>query len=339
MVYMERSKRILVVGAGAVGGIIAAILAREQNDIWLVAKHPELAERISNEGIDVSGYCGNFSMKVPAVADAADLSGKFDYVFMATKADALVKAAREILPFIHDQSRVVSMQNGICEEALASVVGRMRTIGCVVGWGGTMIAPGKVEMTSGGEFVIGNWDREQDEKLKEVAGILRPILPTESSHKIISHLYSKLIINSCISTLGAISGLFLGDMLTRQYIRNIFIEIIREAIAVADAMELEVKPYAGKLDYYRFLKPGMLASFKRHMTIRVIGFKYRKLKSSSLQSLERGKKTEIDFFNGYISSKGKEYGVNTPVNIKLTRMVREIENGIRAISVNSLKEI
>ena len=336
---MEESRRILVVGAGAVGGVTAAILAREQYDTCLVAKYRDLAEKISTEGIDVSGFCGNFCMIIPTVVQAAELTGKFDYVFLATKADAMVKSAREILPFIHEQSRVVSMQNGICEEALASVVGRIRTIGCVVGWGGTMIAPGVVEMTSDGEYVIGNWDREQDEKLEEVAEMLRQILPCKTSPEIISHLYSKLIINSCISTLGAISGLYLGDMLARRYIRNIFIEIIREAIAVADAMELRVKPYAGKLDYYQFLGSGLLASFKRHLTIRVIGYKYRKLKSSSLQSLERGKKTEIDFFNGYISSKGKEYGVNTPVNVKLTRMVQEIENGRRSISVNSLEEI
>jgi 2-dehydropantoate 2-reductase len=336
---MEESKRILVVGAGAIGGVTAAILAREQHNIYLVAKYPELAEKISTEGIEVSGYCGDFCMRVPAVARAAELSGKFDYVFMATKADSLVKVTREILPFIHEQSRVVSMQNGICEEALASVAGTMRTIGCVVGWGATMIAPGKIEMTSGGEFVVGNWNREKDEKLDEVAGILQHVLPTETSDKILSHLYSKLIINSCITTLGAISGLYLGEMLAKRYIRNIFIEIIREAMAVANAMELNVKPYAGKLDYYKFLRSGVMASFNRHLTIRVIGFKYRKLKSSSLQSLERGRKTEIDFFNGYISRKGKEYGVNTPVNSKLTRMVQEIENGMRPISVNSLEEI
>ena len=75
---MEGSKRIVVVGAGAVGGITAAILAREQYDIWLVAKYPEVAEKISIEGMDVSGYCGNFRKKVPAVAQAAELSGKFD---------------------------------------------------------------------------------------------------------------------------------------------------------------------------------------------------------------------------------------------------------------------
>ena len=336
---MEGSKRILVVGAGAVGGITAALLAREQHDVHLVAKHPELAERISSVGMEVSGHCGDFSVKMPAVARASALDGKFDIVFMATKADALLHVTREILPLLHEQSRVVSLQNGICEEALAAVAGSMRTIGCVVGWGATMLAPGKVEMTSGGTFVIGNWDRDKDEKLEEVAGILRHILPTSTTNDILSHLYSKLIINSCITTLGAISGLYLGQMLMKRHVRKIFIEIIREAIMVANAMGITVKPYAGKLDYYRFLRPGLMAPARRHVTIMVIGFKYRKLKSSSLQSLERGRKTEIDYFNGYISSKGKAYGVDTPVNRKLTRMVLEIENGMRPISVKSFQEI
>jgi 2-dehydropantoate 2-reductase len=336
---MEGSKRILVVGAGAVGGITAAILARESHDVCLVAKYPELAEKIRSHGLEISGHCGDFRMRVPAVARAAELDGKFDVVFMATKADALLNVTREILPCLHDQSRVVSMQNGICEEALAGVAGSLRTIGCVVGWGATLMAPGKVEMTSGGEFVIGNWDRDKDEKLEEVAEILQKIMPTSTTHDILSHLYSKLIINSCVTTLGAISGLYLGQMLLKRHIRNIFIDIVREAIMVADAMGITVKPYAGKLDYYKFLRPGLMASARRHLTIRAIGFKYRKLRSSSLQSLERGRKTEIDYFNGYISSKGKACGVNTPVNRKLTRMVLEIENGMRPISANSLQEI
>jgi len=336
---MEQSKRILVVGAGAIGSVVAAILTHENYDVQLVTKYPELAKMISKEGIEISGYRGDIRVSIPSVAQTSDLSGKYDYVFMTTKADSLIKAAREVMPFIHEQSRVVSMQNGICEEALVSVVGVIRTVGCVVGWGATMLAPGRVEMASGGEFVLGNWNRNKDEQLVEIAGILGHIQPTETTNEILSHLYSKLIISSCITTLGAISGLSLGEMLAKRYIRNVFIKVIREAMLVADAMELTVKPYAGRLNYYRFVKSGLLSDVRRHLTIRIIGFKYRKLKSSSLQSLERGKKTEIDYFNGYLSIKGKEHNIDTPVNNKLTRMVQEIENGIREISVNSLHEI
>ena len=129
-------------------------------------------------------------------------------------------------------------------------------------------------------------------------------------------------------------------MLARKNVRNLFIEVIREAIHVADAMKLKVAPAAGgKLDYYQFLSPGLLSSFKRHLTIRVIGLKYKKLKSSSLQSLERGRKTEVDNYNGYISTKGSELGVTTPVNDQLTRIVREIEKGERSICPDNFREI
>ncbi len=72
--------------------------------------------------------------------------------------------------------------------------------------------------------------------------------------------------------------------------------------------------------------------------IRLIGFKYRRLKSSTLQSLERGKPTEIDFLNGYIVAMGAHHGVPTPVTAALVRMVKEIEAGTRAIGYANLLE-
>ena len=89
----------------------------------------------------------------------------------------------------------------------------------------------------------------------------------------------------------------------------------------------------GKLNYYTFIEgTGFLKRFKRHAIIRLIGFKYRRLKSSMLQSLERGKKTEIDYMNGYICEQGKKSGIPTPVNDTIVRMIQEIEAGDRKIS-------
>ncbi len=305
-----------------------------------MVKHPELAGKINNNGIEIEGESGNFIIQVPSVALTDELSGTFDYVLIATKADGLVEAARGMLPFLHLNSRVVSMQNGICEEMLADVVGGNRTIGCVVGFGGTMHEPGRVEMTSGGELIIGNWKRERDEELEGLAHILDHVVETRVSGEIFQELYSKLIINACVTTLGAICGQYLGDMLANRNNRNLFIEVIREAVAVGNAMEIKIPPgAAGKLDYYKFLAPGILSGIKRHLTIRVIGMKYRKLRSSSLQSLERGRKTEVKNYNGYIASKGKELGVATPVNKQLTHMVEEIEQGKRQINPENFKEI
>ncbi|MFH0758139.1 MAG: 2-dehydropantoate 2-reductase [Bacteroidota bacterium] len=337
---MDKEIRICVIGPGAIGGITAGVLTREGYAVRLVTRHQELAEKISSAGIVVNGHCGDFTIPVPSEAKPEELEGIFDFVLIATKAGSLVDAARGILPFLDENSRVVSMQNGICEEMLAEVVGEERTIGCVVGWGGTMHEPGRVEMTSGGEFILGNWNRGKDSELEKLAGILGHIVETRTTDEILPELYSKMIINACITTLGAVCGLYLGEMLARKRARNLFIEVIREAIEVAKAMDLKVAPAAsGKLDFYDFLRPGLLSGLKRHLTIRVIGMKYRRLKSSSLQSLERGRKTEVDNYNGYISAKGREFRVATPVNDLLTSMVREIEEGKREITPDNFREI
>jgi len=337
---MDKSFKICIIGPGAVGGVVAGVLAWEGYDVQVVAKYPELAGKISSQGIQVEGKCGNFTVKVPAVAVPEELSGDFDYILIATKADGLVEVAKKMLPFLHTNTRVVSLQNGICEDMLAAVVGKERTIGCVVGFGSTLHEAGRVEMTSGGELVIGNWNREIDRELEQLAEILNHVVTTRISDRIYGELYSKLIINACITTLGVLTGQYLGELLSSRLSRDLFLEVIREALAVADAMDIRVPPGAGgKLDYYKFIAPGGLKGFKRHLTIRVIGMKYRRLRSSSLQSLAKGRKTEVENYNGYISAKGKELGVPTPVNEQLTTMVREIEEGTREIDPSNLKEV
>lgn len=321
------------------GGTTAAILKKTGYDVNLAVKHPDHAIKISQTGIHAFGHCGDIRIKVPAVASVSDLNDNFDIALIATKGYDMVEAAEKLLPYIRNDSRVISMQNGICEDHLAKVVGLERTVGCVVGWGATMRGSGEVEMTSGGEFVIGNWKREKDDRLEIIREVLNHIVPARISDNIESSLYSKLIINSCITTLGVISGLYLGEILARKKARDIFIQVISEAIAVADAMGLKVEPFAEKLDYYTFLKKRFLSDLMRHITIRVIGYKYRKLKSSSLQSIERGKRTEVDNYNGYIAMKGKEYNIQTPVNEQLTEMVKEIEEGKRKITPENFKTL
>lgn len=112
-------------------------------------------------------------------------------------------------------------------------------------------------------------------------------------------------------------------------------------MAVAEAMQIHVEPAgSGKLDYYKLLAgKGKSADLKRYLTIRIIGFKYRRIKSSSLQSLERGRRTEIDFLNGYICEKGKALGVPTTLNSAVKAMVLEIENGQRQMSLDNLDEL
>lgn len=330
--------RIAVVGAGAIGGTTAAFLAKAGWNVELVCKYAQTVDLAAHPGLHVCGVKGDHVVKVKAVQDLADLSPGVDTVLLATKATECVDAARALLPLIRENSSVVSLQNGICEDAIAAVVGRARVIGCVVGWGATLHGPGELEVTSGGEFVIGNIDGSPDVRLPLVEEMLDAVMPTRISSNIMGELYAKLVINSCINSLGVIAGLTLGKLLANHQVRRVFIHIMREAMAVADAMKVTVEPAAGgKLDYYRFLdNPSFLGELWRHLFIRIIGLKYRRLKSSSLQSLERGRVTEVDYLNGFICDKGKEYRVPTPVNEKIVMMIKQIEAGTRRIGLENL---
>jgi len=326
---MEQAIRtVAVIGAGAIGGITAAYLTRAGFDVELVCKHADRAAEISGGGLHITGARGDMVMPVKTVAEIEQLSGKKDAVLIVTKAYDMPDAARRALSFLKPDSFVVSMQNGICVEALAEVVGAERAVGCVVGWGAEMLPDGSLHMKSEGEFVIGGYLPAKDVKsLKEV---LDHMVPTRISDNIVADLYSKMIINSCITSTGVLSGLYLGQILRMRKARRVFIAIIREALAVAEAMGIRVPPYGGRLDYYSLMSgTGAFADFRRHILIRLIGFKYRRFKSSTLLALGRGKPTEVDYYNGFIARKGAELGVDTPVNSRITQMVKEIESKAR----------
>lgn len=127
-------------------------------------------------------------------------------------------AAEKLLPFLKENSLVVSMQNGICEESLAEVLGKKRVIGCVVMWGATMHAPGELEITSMGDFAIGNIVDIPTERLGPVRDMLQTVAPVIISTNIMGNLYSKLIVNSCITSLGAVCGLYMGEIVNDKVI-------------------------------------------------------------------------------------------------------------------------
>lgn len=337
---LEHNASLAVVGAGAIGGITAAFLARQGWDPQLVTKRAAIAGLANDPGLRIEGVRGRFVQKVRAVPEIGDLQGPLDLVLLATKATEAVAAARALLKVLHEESLVVSLQNGISEEALAQVLGRDRVVGCVVGWGATMLGPGHLEMTSTGEFVLGDLDGQTRPELEVLARMLEAVVPTRVSANIMGELYGKLIVNSCINTLGAISGLYLGEMLARARARRLFVAIMAEAMQVAQAMHLKVEPGGGgKLDYYRFLEGhSPWDRWRRGLTIRLIGFKYRRLKSSTLQSLERGRPTEIGYLNGFICDQGRKLGVPTPLNDALVAMVRQIEAQERGLDPANLDD-
>jgi 2-dehydropantoate 2-reductase len=333
-------RKIAVIGAGAIGGVTAAFMKKAGWDPVLVCKHADTLKQVTSPGLSLTGLKGTHTVPLRAVLTVADLPEDLEIVFHATKANDCVAVARELRPRLHAESIVVSLQNGISEEALADVLGRERVAGCVVGWGATNGRPGQIEVTSDGEFILGNIDHQPDARLDAIQPMLDAVQPTRISDNIMGELYAKLMINACINTLGAITGVTLGELLAVRKIRSIFIALMQEALAVANAMQIRVEPATGgKLDYYEFLAGnGLIKQFKRHLVIRLIGFKYRRIRSSSLQSLERGRPTEIDYLNGYICDRAAEHTIPVPVNQAVVAMIKEIEAGERQLSMANMED-
>ncbi|HUS86967.1 MAG TPA: ketopantoate reductase family protein [Bacteroidales bacterium] len=334
-----KDRSIIVIGTGAVGGIIAAAFSRAGYNIETVCKHEDYVDIASSRGLKVSSKKEKYTQVVRAYARIEEVKNKRDIIFLAVKATDLEDIAKRMKHVLSEESLVVAMQNGIVEYELGNIVGKHRLVSCIVGWGATMNEPGNLEMTSTGEFIIGSFDKTCEGRLGEIATLLEEVAPVNISSNIIGDRYSKLIVNSCITSLGAVSGLYLRDMLNRRKARLLFIEIINEAMELAYVMRINVEPFAGKLNFYEFLrKKGWMATLKRHTTIRLMGFRFRRLKSSSLQSLQKGRVTEIDYLNGFIASNGKELGVPVPVNSEITRMIHEIEEGKRKITPHNFDD-
>lgn len=332
--------KIGVVGAGAIGGICAGFIKNAGFDVQVVVRNPDQAKQIMEHGIRISGIKGSLNAKMDAVSRIEDMDPDRDIVLLCVKATQMMDAAQRLLPVLSPDAMVISLQNGFCEDALAGILGRERVIGCVTGWGATLHSPFDLEMTSLGDFIVGNIDNKEDARLEQIQSVLSTILPTKISNNISGNLYSKLIINSCITSVGAVCGLYLGQMLSRKKARLIFLRIMEEAMQVAEALHIHVEVFAGKLNYYTFLKnKGFLADLKKHLFLRALGFKYRKLKSSTSQSLERGQQTEVDYLTGFITSNAQKFNISTPVNNQVYQMIKDIEQGKAKISADHLDRI
>ena len=331
--------RIAVIGAGAIGGTAAAFMTLGGVDVTVVCRQEAVAEILRGEGMHISGIRGETFVPLRTVCGADALEGAYDACIVSTKSYDPMEAVASALPHLREDGVVLVLQNGMCASELSELAGPHRAACGVTTYSSTMLSPTHMELTGEGEFIIGMAAGGCD-RLKPLAQALGHMVPTQLHESIIEPMFAKLIINSGITCGGALTGQLLGQMLRGTAARRFFISLVYEDMAVAKAMGITVPPFGGKLDYYRFIAgSGFLADLRRHLMLFVVGLKYRKLKSSSLTSLERGKKTEVEALNGWISRQAKALGVAVPVNDRLTALIHEIEEGQRSPAPDNLKEI
>jgi 2-dehydropantoate 2-reductase len=327
---------------------LAATLTRAGADVTPIVGNPKIAQALATHGYRVRELDGT-EWAVPCtrapLLHASEADAPFDLVFVATQSTTMEAALTDARDKIGAGAAVVTCQNGLPEERAAAIVGE-RVIGCVVGWGASMVEPGLYKRTSKGVLTFGKPTPGAPDP-QPIAELCEAASPTVVVDDLAGVRWSKLAINCVTTTLGAIGGVPLGKLLSHRPIRRIALEVFAEVAAVAQAAGVKVQPVGGTLeidkiaisDAERALHFGSPSLAYKHSVLLAVGFKYRRLRSSMLYALERGRPPEIDFLNGEIVRRGAALGVPTPVNAALVEAVRAIEARRQRSAIATLRAI
>ncbi len=292
-------------GAGAIGGFLAAALARAGNPVAIVARG-EHAAAIRRDGLSVESDLGAFSVPV-AVSDDLRTLGAFDFLLLAFKAHQWPSLLDQVAPFAGTDTAVVTMQNGVPfwyvrEPPLRSVdpggtIGDLfpdtAVIGSVVHVSGEIVAPGCIRQSGGLRYVLGDPGGGCTNRAADVVRLFqRAELAAEADQEIRQTVWLKLVNNVGLNAVSVLRNMTIKPMLEDAEAREEVGRLMREALRVGQAMgvvgnvDVEARiAYAARLD---------------------------NVKTSMLQDFEHRRPLEIDPILGAVCELGDRYGVATP---------------------------
>ncbi|HEY8288636.1 MAG TPA: 2-dehydropantoate 2-reductase N-terminal domain-containing protein [Acetobacteraceae bacterium] len=332
--------RILIWGAGAIGGTAGAFLARAGNDVTFVDIVPEHVAAIRGPGLHITGPVDTFSVTAPAFTPDA-LTGTWDHIYLAVKAQFTEQAARALLPHLSPDGYVLSLQNGLCEGIIASVVGAPRVIGAFINYGADWIAPGEILFGNRGACVLGELDGRMTPRLEALHATIRSGFEPDAivTDRIQSYLWGKLGYLTLLYA-QALGQLGIADCLERPELLPLWRAICGEVHAVAAATGAGQRGFNG-FDPAAFA-PGATEADARRSVADMVAFNRPNAKTHSgiwRDLAIRKRRTEVDVQIVPIATTGAAHRVDTPKCRKLATMIHEIEDGKRALDDDNLLEL
>ncbi|MCA9676690.1 MAG: 2-dehydropantoate 2-reductase [Kofleriaceae bacterium] len=328
--------RVLVVGAGGIGGLVAGSLAEIGADVTAVTTNPGILAAVRDRGFRLREE--GEDRAVPGRIEAAPPEGeRFDVVVLATQPPSVEDAARTALPTLADDGAMVVLQNGLCEARVARIVGPERVVGGIVAWGASMPEPGLYERTAAGGFTLGRIGGDPDDTVRRIGALLEAVGPVTTTANLMGARWSKLAINCAISSLATIAGERLGPLVRVRRYRRLALEVMSEAVEVARREDVRLEKVAGTLDLdwvaltdaERAAKVGSAGLTAKHALLIAVGLRYRRMRSSMLAAIERGRTPAIDFLNGEVVAHAATHGVEVPVNTLVVERVWQLARGER----------
>jgi 2-dehydropantoate 2-reductase len=332
-------KRLLFVGAGAIGSYLGAFLSRAGHDVTLVDPWAEQVETIRQRGISVTGPQEPFEARPAAVHlnEAARLPRDYDIAFVAMKAYDTAWAAQLALRHLGPEGYVVAAQNCWPDPVVAAMVGAPRAVGLVMSKIGVAVwKAGHVERgiekgqgTGHDVFRVGEHDGRITPRATELAEMLSVIDGSQVTENLWGERWAKLCQNAMGNPVQAMSGLGTLEIASSEVGRAITIHLGAESARVGLALGHRI-PRFGGADAEQWADADRSATyevFDRMLTPASAGG--RNWRASMAQDVAKGRPTEIDHMNGYVAASGRERGVPTPVSAAVVEVIHEVEDGSR----------
>ncbi len=332
-------KRIIFIGAGAVGSYLGGWLDHTGHDVTIVDPWAEQVEKIRADGLFVEGPHDPFTAHPKMFHlhenELVARQESFDIGFVAMKAYDTRWAANFIDPFVKPDGYIVSSQNCWTDPLVAEAVGAERAIGLVMSsisvamWeAGKVERPGKTRRRDEGHdvFRAGEHDGSESDRTREIVAMLDPIDAGRTTTNLWGERWAKLSQNSMGNPVVAISDMGMADLNKQQRGRELQIRLAAECARVGLALGLNVEKFGG-------MDPQMWADSRRGDVYEELdGVLARKAgganwRPSMGQDVVKGRPTEINQMNGYVVERASEVGVDVPVNRSIVEAIRAIDSG------------
>jgi 2-dehydropantoate 2-reductase len=333
-----------IVGAGAIGGVVGAYLAKAGEDVTLVDVNQEHILTIRNNGLLIETLDQLLTVNVPAktVTEILGDNKKLDAVILAVKAQHTSEAIENIQPLLTESSIVVSMQNGLTENIVSERIGEERTIGCFVNFFSDYMKPGYIQYGGVGSLYIGELDGKITSRLLELQRKLKAWGDVKVTENIWGYLWSKLAYGA-ILTATALVDEKMADILEKQEYRDLFIKLSAEVLQVADHQNIEVygfDDWEPNIVFRRNQSPNKERIDEQFEKLITRLRSYKKVKSGIWRDIAiKKRKTEVPDQLGVVIEKGKEFSFEMTLTEKLVDMITELEEGKRQMSWANLDEL
>ena len=330
---------ITIYGAGAIGGLVGAYMARAGEDVLLVDKVAEHVDAINKDGLRISGF-ESFTVPVRACVPA-DLRGPLGVTFLAVKSQDTEAALDVLTPLAGPHTVLVSLQNGMNPPRLADRVGAERVVAAFVSFPADWQGPGHIEHGGAGNVWLGEMDGRLTERLARIQKLVAHAVGAHVTDNIFGYLWAKQIDCSLLFAQAVTDETF-ADVFGDKRYQPALIALVGEGVGVAQAAGVRLHGFDAFDPLKMRPRTAAEAEEARAVLDRFADFcrPRVKVRSGPWRDLAvRKRPTEVDHMIGWVMAEGRRLGIAMPLNEHLVRQVKEIEAGTRSRTLANLDEL